>query len=249
MDNVPNIKPGQQDERAKALWPAILSLSVGVFGLVTAEFLPASLLTPISHELGVSLGAAGQAVTMTSIVAAFAGPMVVVGTAKLDRRIALIVLTTLLMLSSVVAGLANNLFVLLLSRFLLGIGLGGFWALAVALAMRLVPAHQVARAVAVIMTGVSVATVCAAPIGAWVGATIGWRYAFFMAAAVGAAALLMQILSAVAASERCRQLQDTGCRPSPPGHSAVLRLSVPDSKRPLRGLHLHQGVSGRHPPL
>jgi predicted MFS family arabinose efflux permease len=48
---------------------------------------------------------------------------------------------------------------------------------------------------AVIMTGVSVATVCAAPLGAWIGATFGWRYAFFVAAAIGAVTFIVQLLT------------------------------------------------------
>ncbi len=44
-------------------------MTLGVFGLVTAEFLPASLLTPMAADLGISEGAAGQAVTATAAVA------------------------------------------------------------------------------------------------------------------------------------------------------------------------------------
>src|SRR3546814_7784300 len=51
------------------LWGAVFSVSLGVFALVTAEFLPASLLTPMAADLGVTEGAAGQAVTVTAAVA------------------------------------------------------------------------------------------------------------------------------------------------------------------------------------
>ena len=44
-------------------WAAVFSMTLGVFGLVTAEFLPASLLTPMAADLRVTEGAAGQAVT------------------------------------------------------------------------------------------------------------------------------------------------------------------------------------------
>ena len=44
-----------------------------VFALVTAEFLPASLLTPMARSLDVSEALAGQAVTATAVVAFFAG--------------------------------------------------------------------------------------------------------------------------------------------------------------------------------
>lgn len=50
-----------------AKWAAVVSLSLGVFGLVTAEFLPVSLLTPLSADLAVSSGIAGQSITVTAL--------------------------------------------------------------------------------------------------------------------------------------------------------------------------------------
>lgn len=183
------------DEQKAARWGAVISLSLGVFGLVTAEFLPASLLTPMSADLGVSIGAAGQSVTTTAVVAAVAGPAIVVGTGRFDRRNVLLALTGLLVVSSLIAGFASSLFALLVARVLLGIGLGGFWAMSLALAMRLVPDRLLPRAMAIVMSGVSIATVCAAPLGAWIGATLGWRYAFLLAAVIGIVTLIAQILT------------------------------------------------------
>ncbi|MEA3534325.1 MFS transporter [Rhizobium sp. CC-YZS058] len=182
-------------DEAPALWAGVASLALGVFGLVTAEFLPASLLTPISQDLGVSLGAAGQTMTVTAVVAAFAGPGIVIGTARQDRRLVLFGLTAALILSSALAATADGLVQLLLARALLGIGLGGFWAMSLALAMRLVPGRLMPRAMAIVMSGVSAATVCAAPIGAYVGDVLGWRAAFVISGVLGLAALLLQILT------------------------------------------------------
>ncbi len=194
MDFVSTSSHASGDERA-ARWGAVLSLSLGVFGLVTAEFLPASLLTPMSADLGVSIGAAGQSVTTTAVVGAFAGPAIVIGTGRFDRRTVLLALTGLLVISSLIAGFASSLFVLLVARVLLGIALGGFWAMSLALAMRLVPDRLMPRAMAIVMSGVSLATVCAAPLGAWIGATLGWRYAFLLAAAVGVVTFIAQLLT------------------------------------------------------
>jgi len=160
-------------------WAAIGSLSLGVFGLVTAEFLPASLLTAMATDLGVSAGAAGQAVTATALVGAVAAPSIPLLTRRLDRKLVMLVLTMLLVLSNAIAATASSLLVLLVARVLLGVALGGFWSMAAALAMRLVPEQLFARAMSIILTGVSIATVCAAPIGAWMascgdGAAPSW---------------------------------------------------------------------------
>ncbi|TJV48555.1 MAG: MFS transporter, partial [Mesorhizobium sp.] len=44
------LDPAETDERAEPAWGAVISLALGVFGLVTAEFLPASLLTPLAQD-------------------------------------------------------------------------------------------------------------------------------------------------------------------------------------------------------
>jgi DHA1 family purine ribonucleoside efflux pump-like MFS transporter len=192
----PAAAPAAADAKSPdANWPGIVSLAFSVFGLVTAEFLPASLLTAMSADLGVSDGAAGQAVTATAAVGAIAALSIPVLTRSLDRRVVMLTLTVLLVLSNVLAATASSLTILLAARLVLGVALGGFWSMAAALAMRLVPSSLFARAMSLILTGVSVATVCAAPIGAYMGDLWGWRSAFIAAAGVSMVTLAAQLLT------------------------------------------------------
>ena len=176
-------------------WAAVTTLALSVFGLVTAEFLPASLLTAIAADLGVSEGAAGQTVTATALVGAIAAPSIPVLTSRLDRKHVMLALIALLVFSNGLAASSRSLSVLLAARVMLGVALGGFWSMSAALAMRLVPEHHFARAMSIVLTGVSVATVCAAPIGAWMGEWWGWRSAFVAAGAVSVATLIAQWFS------------------------------------------------------
>jgi predicted MFS family arabinose efflux permease len=183
------------DERTTPAWAAVVSLMLGAFSQVTAEFLPASLLTPIATDLGVSVGAAGQVVTATSLVGIVAGLAMAIVTRAMDRRVVLWLLTALLIVSNLLSATAGNLPILLFARVLLGISLSGFWAMATATAMRLVPADALPRAISLIFSGVSIATVSAAPIGAYLGDLWGWRNVFFLAAVVGAVVLVFQMLT------------------------------------------------------
>jgi len=182
-----------EEARDKPAWAAVTSLTFGVFGLVTAEFLPASLLTPMAADIGVSVGAAGQAVTATAVVGAIAGLAAAIVTRGIDRRIVIWSLTGLLIVSSIIAAIATNLTTLLFARVLLGIGLGAFWSMVAATAMRLVPPSALPKAMSLIFAGVSLATVSAAPIGAYLGNVMGWRFVFWLAALVGVATLVIQI--------------------------------------------------------
>lgn len=182
-----------EEARDKPAWAAVTSLTFGVFGLVTAEFLPASLLTPMAADVGVSVGAAGQAVTATAVVGAIAGLAAAIVTRGIDRRIVIWSLTGLLIVSSVIAAIATNLTTLLFARVLLGIGLGAFWSMVAATAMRLVPPSALPKAMSLIFAGVSLATVSAAPIGAYLGNVMGWRFVFWLSALVGVATLVIQM--------------------------------------------------------
>lgn len=176
-------------------WTAVLSLAMGVFGLVTAEFLPASLLTPIAADLGISNGAAGQTVTATAVIGTFAGIFMPILTRHFDRRLVMWSLTAALVVSSLLAAFATNLTMLLGARLLLGVGIGGFWSMMAAMAMRLVPERLFARALSIVFTGVSVATVSAAPVGAYLGDLYGWRTVFMLSAGIGVLTLLIQLVT------------------------------------------------------
>ncbi|KIQ59508.1 MULTISPECIES: MFS transporter [Pseudomonas] len=176
-------------------WMAVFSLAMGVFGLLTAEYLPASLLTPMATQLGVSEALAGQAVTVTAVVALFAGLLVPGLTRAIDRRWVLLGFSTLMIASNLLVAFSSSLAVLLVMRVLLGIALGGFWSMAAAVAMRLVPAALLPRALSIIFSGIAVGTVVAVPLGSYLGELYGWRSAFIAAAAVGTVTLVFQSLT------------------------------------------------------
>ncbi len=176
----------------RASWPAVWSLMLGVCALITAEFLPAGLLTPIARDLRVSEALAGQAVTATAIVSFFAALLTASATRRLDRRVVLFGFSVLLVASNLLVAAASGLWALLLARALLGIALGGFWSMATAVTIRLVPPATVPRAMALVFSGISVATVVSVPLGSYLGGVYGWRVVFLLAAGLGVVALLLQ---------------------------------------------------------
>lgn len=196
--------PSNSHEAGDAAWAAVYAIGFNVAGLTAAEMLPISLLTPMAADLRVSEGMAGQAVTATAIVALVASLVIPIATRGLDRRRLLLFLSAFQVVSNLLVALAPNLVVLLLGRMLLGLSLGGFWALSAALAIRLVPHRFVPRAFSIIFGGVSVATVAAAPIGSYIGNLIGWRGVFLGAALLALLALIWQVASLPSISPRGR---------------------------------------------
>ncbi|WP_406279220.1 MFS transporter [Embleya sp. NBC_00896] len=171
-------------------WLAVTAVAVGTFAVVTTEMLPVGLLTPISHGLNVSDGTTGLALTLAAVVAGFAAPTVIVAAGRVDRRIVLAAMMVVLLLANTISAFAQNFAMLLVARVLVGASIGGFWAIGASLAVRLVPAHSVGRATALIFGGVSVASVAGVPTGTMIGELAGWRVAFATMAGLSAAVLV-----------------------------------------------------------
>ena len=171
-------------------WFAVVSVMMGIFVIVTAEILPIGLLTPVAHTFGITEGIAGLMMTLPGIIAAIAAPLVTVTTARVDRRVMLCVLIMVLAISNAVCAMASSYWVVLAARVLVGLVIGGFWSIGAGLAGRLVAAHRVARAAAVIFAAVPLGSVFGVPIGTLIGEVAGWRVAFWSLAGLTVAVLL-----------------------------------------------------------
>ncbi|MEH0981380.1 MFS transporter [Micromonospora sp. CPCC 205556] len=166
------------------------SVAVLCFLLVLSEFLPIGLLPQISAGVGISTGTAGLMIVTPGLIAAVTAPLVTIAAGRRDRRHVLIILSGLLAASNALVAVAPNLEVLLFARILLGVAVGGFWALGIGIAVRLVPADTVDRASSVITAGISAATVISLPLGALIGHLVGWRVGFLGAALAALLALV-----------------------------------------------------------
>jgi len=176
-------------------WFAVLSMAATSFALVSAEFLPAGLLTPLAHDLGITEGTAGQVVTATASVGAVTALLSNVLIGRLNRKTVLVGLSALAIGSNILAALATDFWLLLLGRAGLGVALSGFWALSVAVVARLVGANATGRGMAIVTLGVSLATIAAPSLGALISDWLGWRSAMAMTAGLAALAMLLQVLS------------------------------------------------------
>jgi predicted MFS family arabinose efflux permease len=181
-----------------------MALSLAAFALVASEFLPVSLLTLIAADLHITEGQAGQGIAVSGAFALLTSLLVAPITARWDRKPLLIGLTGLMVFSGAVVALAPNAAVFMAGRALIGVAIGGFWSLSAATAMRLVPEHQVPRALAVLNGGNALASVVAAPLGSLLGAWVGWRGAFFCVVPVALATMAWQTLSLPALPARPR---------------------------------------------
>lgn len=182
-------------ETRAAAWGAVFALSLGAFALVSSEFMPVSLLTPIASDLGISEGQAGQAISVSGAFAVLTSLFIATVAGQLDRKVLLLALTSVMIVSGTIVAFAPNYEVFMIGRAFIGVAIGGFWSMSAATAMRLVPEHQVPKALAIFNGGNALATVIAAPLGSFLGGLIGWRGAFFFVVPIAAIVLVWQLIS------------------------------------------------------
>ncbi|MBO2453055.1 MFS transporter [Actinomadura barringtoniae] len=187
-------------------WLGVAAIAAGTFSVVTAEQLPVGLLTTIGGDLHVSEGTAGLMVTVPGLVASATAPLLPVAIGRLDRRIVLIGLISLMVGANLLSVVAPNFGILLALRFLIGISIGGFWALAAGIAVRMVPGRYVPRATAIAFGGATAANVLGVPAGTLIGGLTDWRIAFLTLTGLGLAliAALVMLLPAMPASDPVR---------------------------------------------
>jgi predicted MFS family arabinose efflux permease len=193
--DIPVSSTTQLDANRPAAWGAVLAMSLGAFALVASEFMPVSLLTPIAADLHVSEGQAGQAISVSGLFALLTSLFISSLAGRLDRKILLLSMTLLMIVSGTIVALAPNYVTFMIGRAFIGVAIGGFWSMSAATALRLVPDHHVPRALAILNGGNALATVVAAPLGSFLGSIIGWRGAFFCVVPVAALAFGWKLFS------------------------------------------------------
>ncbi|HWD83894.1 MAG TPA: MFS transporter [Kribbella sp.] len=160
---------------------SLVALDLGICLLVASEFLPASVLPRMAADLGVSEGTAGLAVAATAIAGAVTAPSIAMVLPKADRRLVLVGLLLVAVVSDLAVALAPGFAVVLLSRLILGVAIAGYWSFAFVAGVHALPGRErlVSTSLAV---GVSVATIVAVPLASIGADTAGWRVVFGVAA-------------------------------------------------------------------
>lgn len=191
--------------KPSAAWSAVLSMALCVAMLIASEFMPVSLLTPMAEGLRATEGQTGQAISISGLFAVAASMVITTAAGTLNRKRVLVAMTAFMLLSLVLVAAAPNFAVLMIGRALLGICIGGFWALATAVIMRLVPESDVPRALALMYGGQAIAAAFAAPIGSYLGGMFGWRAVFWALTPIVAVNLVWHMVALPSLPARQRQ--------------------------------------------
>ena len=197
----------------------LLALAMTGFICIVTETLPAGLLPQVGAGLGVSQAWAGQTVTAYALGSLLAAIPLTIATRGWRRRTVLLMTIIGFLVFNSATALSTNYWLTLVARFFAGVAAGLAWSLIAGYARRMVAPWQQGRALALAMVGTPVALSLGVPLGTLLGATVGWRMAFWIMSAL-TLVLIAWVLAKV---------------PDYPGQSSHERM-------PLRRVFLTPGV-------
>ncbi|WP_413232382.1 MFS transporter [Mycolicibacterium sp. 120266] len=166
-------------------WLAVLALALGGFGIGTTEFVAMGLLPDIAASLHVSEPAAGHVISAYALGVVIGAPLIAALTARVNRKTLVLALMTLFTLGNLASVFAPTYGTLVAARFVAGIPHGAFFGIAALVAAHLMGPQNRAKAVAHVLTGLTVATVVGVPAASALGQHFGWRSAFGLVVAIG----------------------------------------------------------------
>lgn len=170
-----------------AVWLIQLALALGGFAIGTGEFSIMGLMPEVAHGLGVSEPQVGHAISAYALGVVVGAPVLALLGARLPRKHLLLALMGCFALGNFASALAPGYGSLLVFRFIAGLPHGAYFGIAMLVAASMAPPHKRAKAVSLVLAGLTVAILVGNPLAAWLGQHLSWRYAF---ALVGFLALI-----------------------------------------------------------
>ncbi|MGR4853206.1 MFS transporter [Streptomyces sp. LARHCF252] len=163
---------------------AVYVLALGIFAMVTSEFVVAGLMPQMAEGLHVTVPQIGYLITAFAVAMAAGGPFLTMAVAKLPPRTALMTLFAVFLAGNVLAATAPGYAVMTTARIITGVASQAFFGVAVSLCVQLARPEVRGRAIAVVMNGLMLGTLLGLPLSTLVGERFGWRAAFWAISAL-----------------------------------------------------------------
>lgn len=167
---------------------SLLALAAGAFGIGTTEFIIMGLLSQVAGDLQVSIPTAGTLISGYAFGVALGAPVLTLLTRRWPRKRLLLALMLIFIAGNAAAALAPGYGWLMGARVLTSLTHGTFFGVGAVVATGLVAPERRASAIALMFSGLTLATLLGVPAGAWIGQHHGWRMAFWAVVAVGVVA-------------------------------------------------------------
>lgn len=173
---------------------ALLALAISAFAIGTTEFISVGLLPLIARDLNISVTLAGLTVTLYALGVTIGAPVLTSLTMSMSRKKLLIAIMLVFIAGNSMAAFAGGIAMLLAGRIIAALAHGVFMSIGTTIAADMVPENRKAGAIAILFSGLTIATVTGVPLGTWIGQQVGWRSAFVTITIIGIVALAANMI-------------------------------------------------------
>lgn len=174
---------------------AILALAMSAFAIGMTEFISVGLLPLIKDSFNMTISLAGLTVSLYAVGVTIGAPLLTPLTNKIKRKHLLIGIMLIFIIANTLAAFSTTFSMLLAMRVLSALMHGVFMSIATAIASDLVSPDKRSSAIAMMFTGLTVATITGVPLGTWIGQQFGWEASFITIAIIGFLSLVINIIS------------------------------------------------------
>ncbi|AMG19100.1 MFS transporter [Staphylococcus saprophyticus] len=174
---------------------AILALAMSAFAIGMTEFISVGLLPLIKDSFNTTISLAGLTVSLYAVGVTIGAPLLTPMTNKIKRKHLLIGIMLIFIIANTLAAFSTTFSMLLAMRVLSALMHGVFMSIATAIASNLVSPDKRSSAIAMMFTGLTVATITGVPLGTWIGQQFGWEASFITIAIIGFLSLVINIIS------------------------------------------------------
>lgn len=162
----------------------LIGMTVSAFIFNTSEFMPIGLLTDIAKSFEITEAKAGMLITVYSWIVMLLSLPLMILVSRIDYRRLFMGTVAVFGICQVLTVLSNSYGMLMASRIGVACAHAIFWSIASPIAVRMASEAHQSKALSMVVTGTSVATIAGLPLGKMVGHYAGWRIAFLIVAVI-----------------------------------------------------------------
>ncbi|MGW6268445.1 MFS transporter [Streptomyces sp. NPDC055060] len=210
---------------------AVYLLALGIFAMVTSEFVVAGLMPLMADGLNATIPEIGYLITAFAAAMAFGGPILTIALLKMRQKSALMVLFGIFLAGNVMAALAPDYRTMLVARVITGIASQAFFGVSISMCVRLTRPEIRGRAIAVALNGLMLGTLLGLPLSTVIGEHLGWRAAFWAITGLTVLAALATLVGVPRTEHAERAEHDSGADGSEEGGGLRQELRVFRSRR------------------
>lgn len=163
----------------------LLALAISAFAIGSTEFISVGLIPMLMQDLNITLSQAGTTVSLYAIGIVIGAPLLTLLTGKLNRHTLMLLTMIIFIVGNLVTAFAPTFMILSMGRFIAALAHGLFMSVSSLIAAAIVSFERRASAIAIMFTGLTVATVTGVPVGTFIGQQTSWQWSFIFITVIG----------------------------------------------------------------